>query len=97
MARNVDTFQIKDTTLGNTLAETRGRFSCFQRSRTGEPSPCFFLEHKKIKNYISITLDACVVGMTGFEPAASWSQTKRAAELRYIPILFFRRKKYFTT
>jgi hypothetical protein len=30
-----------------------------------------------------------VVGMTGFEPAASWSQTKRATELRYIPILFF--------
>ena len=31
--------------------------------------------------------DACgdVVGMTGFEPAASSSRTKRATKLRYIP------------
>ena len=29
-----------------------------------------------------------VVGMTGFEPAASSSRTKRATKLRYIPIFF---------
>jgi hypothetical protein len=27
-----------------------------------------------------------MVGMTGFEPATSWSQTKRDTKLRYIPI-----------
>jgi hypothetical protein len=27
-----------------------------------------------------------VVGAAGFEPAASWSRTKRAAKLRYAPI-----------
>lgn len=27
----------------------------------------------------------CLVGMTGFEPAASSSRTKRATGLRYIP------------
>ncbi len=26
-----------------------------------------------------------VVGATGFEPAASWSRTKRATKLRYAP------------
>ena len=30
-----------------------------------------------------------MVGVTGLEPAASWSQTKRATKLRYTP------KKYF--
>ena len=28
-----------------------------------------------------------MVGMTGFEPAASWSQTKRSTKLSHIPIL----------
>ena len=28
----------------------------------------------------------CMVGMTGFEPATSCSQSKRATKLRYIPI-----------
>ena len=27
-----------------------------------------------------------MVGMTGFEPAASWSQTKRSTKLSHIPI-----------
>lgn len=27
-----------------------------------------------------------LVGMTGFEPATSWSQTKRSTKLTYIPI-----------
>ncbi len=26
-----------------------------------------------------------MVGMTGFEPAAFWSRTRRATKLRYIP------------
>ena len=29
------------------------------------------------------------VGKTGFEPATSWSQTKRDTELRYFPIFLF--------
>ena len=29
-----------------------------------------------------------VVGATGFEPATSWSQTKRAPKLRHAPLLF---------
>ena len=28
-----------------------------------------------------------MVGMTGFEPAASWSQTKRSTKLSHIPML----------
>ena len=28
-----------------------------------------------------------MVGMTGFEPAASCSQSRRATELRYIPLI----------
>lgn len=28
----------------------------------------------------------CMVGKTGFEPAASWSQTKRSTKLSYFPI-----------
>ena len=27
-----------------------------------------------------------MVGMTGFEPATSWSQTKHSTKLNYIPI-----------
>ncbi len=27
-----------------------------------------------------------MVGMTGFEPAASWSQTKRSTKLSHIPV-----------
>ena len=30
-----------------------------------------------------------LVGVTGLEPAASWSRTKRATKLRYTPSLFF--------
>lgn len=30
-----------------------------------------------------------MVGMTGLEPAASWSRTKRATKLRHIPIFNF--------
>ncbi len=30
-----------------------------------------------------------LVGVTGLEPAASWSQTKRATKLRYTPIKYF--------
>ena len=29
--------------------------------------------------------DRGLVGVTGFEPATSWSQTRRATELRYTP------------
>ncbi len=29
--------------------------------------------------------DVIMVGAAGFEPAASWSRTKRAAKLRYAP------------
>lgn len=28
-----------------------------------------------------------MVGATGFEPAASWSRTKRATKLRHAPIM----------
>ena len=37
----------------------------------------FFIFWQKIK----------MVGMTGFEPAASWSQTRRSTKLSYIPII----------
>ena len=30
-----------------------------------------------------------MVGATGFEPATSWSQTKRAAKLRHAPFCNF--------
>ena len=30
-----------------------------------------------------------MVGMAGFEPATSWSRTKRATSLRYIPTEFY--------
>lgn len=30
-----------------------------------------------------------MVGMTGFEPAASWSQTKHSTKLSYIPIMMY--------
>ncbi len=38
----------------------------------------------------------CCVGMTGFEPAASSSRTKRATELRYIPYCRSCKNMYFT-
>ena len=31
----------------------------------------------------------CMVGKTGFEPAASWSQTKRSTKLSYFPIALY--------
>ena len=36
--------------------------------------------------YVAVTPVAYKVGMTGFEPAASWSLTKRSTKLSYIPI-----------
>jgi hypothetical protein len=33
------------------------------------------------------------IGMTGFEPAASSSRTKRATKLRYIPMLHHHKQK----
>ena len=38
----------------------------------------------------------CLVGVTGFEPAASWSRTKRSTKLSHTPIFFFRREYYNT-
>ncbi len=37
-----------------------------------------------------------MVGATGFEPAASWSRTKRATKLRYAPS-YNANKKYIIT
>ena len=37
-----------------------------------------------------------MVGVTGFEPAASWSRTKRSTKLSHTPIFFFR-KGYYNT
>ena len=34
-----------------------------------------------------------LVGMTGFEPAALWSQTRCATKLRYTPIQFAPRRR----
>ncbi len=66
-------------------------------NRTGKPSVTFcgkatqrnertgnFSIKSRRKRY-----EACgdVVGMTGFEPAASCSQSRRATKLRYIPML----------
>ena len=38
----------------------------------------------------------CLVGVTGFEPAASWSRTKRSTKLSHTPVFFFRREYYNT-
>ena len=38
-----------------------------------------------------------LVGMTGLEPAASWSQTTRSTKLSYIPILQFKVSNKFNT
>lgn len=35
---------------------------------------------------LSMLLNCKTVGMTGLEPAVSWSQTRRDSQLRYIPI-----------
>ena len=35
-----------------------------------------------------------MVGKTGFEPATSWSQTKRTAKLCYFPIYMVRPKGF---
>jgi hypothetical protein len=35
----------------------------------------------------------CMVGKTGFEPATSWSQTKRSTKLSYFPKSIFIFKK----
>ena len=32
---------------------------------------------------------ALAVGVTGFEPATTWSQTRSATGLRYTPFIFF--------
>ena len=32
-------------------------------------------------------LSGTIVGMMGFEPTTSWSQTKRTAKLSYIPLI----------
>ncbi len=37
---------------------------------------------------VSLLNGIYVVGAAGFEPAASWSRTKRAAKLRYAPMSF---------
>ena len=37
-----------------------------------------------------------MVGVTGFEPAASWSRTKRSTKLSHTPVFFFR-KGYYNT
>ena len=37
-----------------------------------------------------------MVGVTGFEPAASWSRTKRSTKLSHTPVFFFR-KVYYNT
>ncbi len=40
-----------------------------------------------------------MVGMTGFEPAAFWSRTRRATKLRYIPTQkpFYRNQKIYSS
>ena len=51
---------------------------------------CIPEDDKNKQGSISAAL-SCLVGMTGFEPAASSSRTKRATGLRYIPKMFCRR------
>ena len=43
------------------------------------------LVQSRIKKYKSLLLKQAFVGMAGFEPATSWSQTRRDTGLRYIP------------
>ena len=38
-----------------------------------------------------------MVGVTGFEPAASWSRTKRSTELSHTPIFLLWNPIYFIT
>ena len=45
-----------------------------------------FSENKNRTNQNNSSL-SCQVGMAGFEPATSWSQTRRDTGLRYIPNL----------
>ena len=40
--------------------------------------------------------EASLVGVTGFEPAASWSRTKRSTKLSHTPVFNFR-KGYYNT
>ena len=60
------------------------------QARTPDDIPnraCAFGLDKKIRE--SNKLAYFLVGVTGLEPAASWSRTKRATKLRYTPSLYF--------
>ena len=45
-----------------------------------------FKQNKNLRN--RLVTEVLLVGMTGFEPAASSSRTKRATKLRYIPFAY---------
>ena len=50
--------------------------------------------NKKIRAILNPIKSLSLVGMTGFEPAASWSQTRRSTKLSHIPILFRKEQPY---
>ena len=58
------------------------------------------VRHKKLwfspqlyKQKKTTDFSVVVVGMTGFEPAASWSQTRRSTKLSHIPLLLSQQRK----
>ena len=54
--------------------------------RLGEVSYGHNAEPKGFKSKIEVRLrEGLLIGAPGFEPGASWSQTKRATKLRYAP------------
>lgn len=63
-------------------------YECFEsivmidREKYAFQNPYFFilLQNKKTDTFVSVFI---VVEVTGFEPAASWSQTKRSTKLSH--------------
>ena len=47
----------------------------------------YYSGEKRHTNVCAFSME--LVGAAGFEPATSWSQTKRATGLRYAPVYFF--------
>ena len=58
------------------------------------------ISHNKKRRHLAFEIQnvdvSYMVGVTGFEPAASWSRTKRSTKLSHTPVFFFR-KGYYNT
>ena len=45
-----------------------------------------FNKNSRIRNFYSVNTAVFMVGVSGFEPEASWTRTKRDTKLRHTPI-----------